>query len=191
MRTGSNRIHLDCCALLNVYATGLIIEVLNAHTSAHGTYFVVADVVMRTEALWVGCGQASDPGSDREIVDLGPLVAAGVLHVEELTTPEEAATFVALASVLDDGEAATASLAVHRGGAVATDDSKAIRVLSEQSPPLVVLRTSELMKGWSDTGVPSARVAEALEAIRERARFEPGPRDPHVGWWNGITAGLP
>lgn len=48
---------------------------------------------------------------------------------------EEEETYVNLALQLDDGEAATGALAIHRGAVVATDDRKAIRILTGEPLP--------------------------------------------------------
>jgi hypothetical protein len=181
-------VYLDCCVLLNLYATRRFAELLGAYTARHGTRFAVASRVTETEALWVGCG--TDGGDDdREEVQLGPAIESRLLTVESLASPAEHATFVRFAKSLDDGEAATASLALHRAGGVATDDSAAIRLLTELAPGLPILRTSGIVKCWADAGAGPDELRDVLHAICHRSRFVPGGRDPLGTWWRTRMAG--
>jgi predicted nucleic acid-binding protein len=50
----------------------------------------------------------------------------------------EATTFVDLSREMDDGEALTCALAMHRQCDVATDDRKARRILSARAPQVLV-----------------------------------------------------
>jgi hypothetical protein len=117
-------------------------------------------------------------------VDLEPLVDGGLLEVLELRSEEEHVTYVALAVDLDDGEAMTAALAVHRGGEVATDDRKALRVLEGWSPPVAVRRTSEIVRAWAAAeDLTAARVSEVLRRIERIASITPPRDDPEREWW--------
>ena len=177
----SQRVYLDCCAILNVYATRRFDEILVAHR------FIVAERVLKDEVLFVRNTAVTSP--DREPVDLQPSIERGTLTVERIETAEESATFVNLAVALDDGEAETGALAFHRGGYVATDDAAAIRVLSSLEPAVPVLRTSALLKAWVDREAPDAAIVRAvLKDIRERARFVPGEADPLREWWVNMAA---
>lgn len=178
----TGRVYLDCCAVLNVYATRRFDEILIANRTSATPSFAVAERVLTQEALFVRNGPAVDP--DREVVDLRGSIDSGVLAVERLETEEESATFVGLAATLDDGEAETGALAFHRSGAVATDDAAAIRVLSALARPVAVVRTSALMKRWADRSRHKAAVVrQALNDIRDRAQFVPGGSDPLRRWW--------
>lgn len=177
--------YLDCCAILNVYATGRFAEILAASRGQDGR-FAIGERVQR-EALWVG-----EEGA-RETVDLSEPVSSGMLSVERMETESELAMFVELAATLDDGEAETAALAYHRGIGVVTDDGVAIRVLGELKPAVPVLRTSVLMKRWAEGGgcgaaLPVEDVRRALRDIQTRARFLPSKADPLREWWERIAA---
>jgi hypothetical protein len=184
----TGRVYLDCCALLNLYATGRFQEILSANGTSVTPSFAVAQRVT-TEAMYVRNVQPTEGQGDREQVDLQDSIAAGILSVEHLSSDAEAETFVKLAATLDDGEAETGALAYHRSGSVATDDVAAIRALNGIVPPVAILRTSHLLKGWADRGnPPTATVRQALSDIRDRARFVPGATDPLRDWWSRLAA---
>jgi len=93
-------------------------------------------------------------------------VERGLIRVLEPRSEEEEETFVNLALQLDDGEAMTGALAIHRGAAVATDDKKAIRILEGWSPPVKIRRTSQLVKEWSEArSIPGRDVRRLLRRI--------------------------
>ena len=127
---------MDASCLLNLYATGRLRDIALAQPYRLG----VADYVLEREALYVWRSSSGEGQEERVLVDLARLIEEGIIQVLRLEHQEEEATFVNLASMVDDGEAITAALAVHRGCAVATDDRKARRErwsrLSEQRCPV-------------------------------------------------------
>lgn len=143
-----------------------------------------------SEAIYVFRGGGGSDAREREPVDLRPLIEAGLLRVVGLETDSEAATFVSFAAELDDGEALTCALAIHRGGAVATDDRKALRVLRDRAPQVARHTTSQLIKQWSDAiNLPSADLRRILIDVQERASFVPSRRDPLQDWWASLVRG--
>jgi hypothetical protein len=116
------------------------------------------------------------------LVDLAQWVAKGVLQILDLAETETR-TFVTLATEIEDGEAATLTIAAHRRLDVATDDRKARRVADRLGLPEPV-RTSQLLPGYC-TGVdlPDGESAELLRAVEQRARFRPPASDPLNLWW--------
>ena len=151
---------LDCCSLLNLYATRRLAEILGAL----GVRFAVAEAVV-----------------------LQPLVATGLLDVWQPKSEAEYVSFVNFAAEIDDGEAMTCALALHRGGAVVTDDRKTLRVLARLAPAVPALTTSQVLRLWVDSSrVDQTVIRTALVDVQARARFAPGKHDPLVGWWEGI-----
>lgn len=174
-----DRILLDACRVLNLYATGRMGAILGALPER----FAVADRVA-AETLYVRRGGSGEDADERIPVDLRPLIEEGLLEVLRVETEEEAASFVSFAAQLDDGEAMTCALALHRGGVVGTDDRKARRVCSMQSPPLDTRTTTTVLKAWAESErIAGADLRQVLVLIRERARFVPGKHDPLQGWW--------
>lgn len=176
---------LDTCCLLNLYATGRMAEILNALPER----FAVVDHVV-TESLYIRRSGEPDDEDGTEQVALQPLIDAGLLEVLHVETDDEAASFVAFAAELDDGEAMTCALALHRNAIVATDDRKARRICSSLTPPLPVRTTATMIHVWANARQISAEVLrQILSDVRERARFAPGRHDPLHAWWHSVLEG--
>lgn len=180
-RDAGRRVILDSCALLNLYASRWIAEILGTLPRP----CAVAAFVRDREALWVG-RHRSGPLADYERVDLGPLIAPGLVQILELEGDEEVAHFIALASspALDDGEAMSGALAHARDLVVVTDDRAALMAFARHDPPILTRSTASVVKHWAEcAAVDAATLSRALMDIRQRAYFEPGTRDPLRGWW--------
>lgn len=179
-------IALDSCCLLNLYASGHFAAI----AAALPHRLVIADRV-QAEALWVRRGGTGDDADARDLVDTATLVAASTLSVVVLAPPE-LADFVRFAAEVDDGEAATAALALHRGYDVATDDGKARRLLRTHVPHAHLYSTLDMLKHWADTSsVPAADLRAVLTAVRDRASFLPPKRDELRSWAESILAAPP
>lgn len=111
--------------------------------------------------------------------------ATSFLDVIELEGEEELAAFVHFAARLDDGEASICALAVIRGGIVATDDRKALRVLAEWAPEVPTLQTAELIYAWA-APLTDAEVGQALHLIATEASFFPRRGTPRYAWWRSF-----
>ena len=128
---------LDASYLLNLYATERFGEI----AASLREQVAVADYVLEEEALFMRREASADGEDDEILVDLSPFVSEGLVEVMRLASRDEETTFVTLAALIDDGEAATAALAVHCGCSVTTDDRKARHVLSERAPTLPLVST--------------------------------------------------
>lgn len=172
---------LDTCAVLSLYATRRMAEIL---ALVHGP-IAIFDVVYE-ESLYVR--RVVDGESEREPVHLMPLVDSGVLSVIGTDDEGELQTFVDLAAELDDGEAMTAALAIHRSYVLVTDDRKAERLLAGRVP---LRATLDLVKSWVDIEeVDVATVRAVLTGIYDRG-YQPPNRHPLKGWWDGFMSGSP
>ncbi len=177
---------LDASCLLNLYATGRLRDIALAQPYRLG----VADYVLEREALYVWRSSSGEGQEERLLVNLTPLIEGGIIQVLRLEQQEEEATFVNLASMVDDGEAITAALAVHRGCAIATDDRKARRVLAEHTPIVPLVSTLELLRQWAEgSSVAQSDLHAAMIAMRSGASYVPGERDPSYEWWRSIIGG--
>jgi predicted nucleic acid-binding protein len=176
---------LDASCVLNLYASGKFKEIVESLTEP----LVVINYVVEQEALFVRYKEPDQDEEQKKTVDLSPLVPAGLLKVISMNSEKEQETFVDLASELDDGEAITIALAEHRGYCVATDDRKALKVISERG--LVhTTSTLELVKRWSEVRkAPRKEIKTALSLIWEGASYYPGERDPLYSWWREIMSG--
>lgn len=171
---------IDANCLLNLYATGRLREI----TIAVPYQFWVADFVVKHEALFVWRPDPTDGRDVKEPIKLDSLLEEGLIQLMRLEHPAEEDTFVGLAAILDDGEAITGALAVHRGCSVATDDRKARRELGQLSPPVRLVSTLELLKWWGkEAQVSRDELGAAMAEMQLSASYRPGRRDPLYQWW--------
>lgn len=184
MESGGRLVLLDACCLLNLFATGHVGQILE--TSPHR--FAVARYVAEEEIL-----EIDSPEGEQVRTPLQPrideLVEADCLELLEVSTAREQRELVRFAFELDDGEAHTLALAVIRKARVATDDKKAIRIYSEESP-VGCLRTSDLLFEWAEAEeIPEPELRRIVRAIAHRASFFPPRSDPHFERWMNLLRG--
>ncbi len=175
MTTGVVFLHkciiLDACCIINLYASrqfGHILEAIPASVAVATYYGGPAEDVMQKE----------------EQIDLLPYIDRGLLLPVSPESEAENVTYVNFAASLDDGEAITGAIAVHRNWAIGSDDRRAISLFAKEAPQLQRISTLELMKHWVDsTGLPADVVRSALRNVRFRAKYEPHSRHPLYHWW--------
>ena len=175
---------LDASCLLNLYATGRMIEIV----AALPWQVAVVDYVLEHEALYVRAIGANDEQDETVPVDFSPLIDDGLLLVVRLENPDEEASFVGLAAVIDDGEAMTGAIALNRGYSVAIDDRKARRVLGDKAPGMRLVSTLELVQHWA-TAVTIEEVTLVMQAMQHGAHYIPGQRDHLYDWWRAMMEG--
>jgi hypothetical protein len=123
---------------------------------------------------------------DEEILrsNIQPLVDQGLIRAVSPDSEAEENSFVNFAVELDDGEAITGAIAMHRHWGIATDDRKARRVFARTDPPVQLLSTPELIKHWVDTHNPPLDVIrEVLQNIQTQASYKPSAAHPLHAWW--------
>jgi predicted nucleic acid-binding protein len=175
---------LDASCLLNLYASGKLGEIAETLTEP----LVVSDYVLHQEALFVRHKESDVDEEERKPVDLNPLVSAGLIKVISIDNEEEQNIFIDLATELDDGEAITIALAECRRCKVATDDRKALRVISVRSLVHSV-STLDLVKRWADTRkVSKDEIKAVLVRIWTDASYYPGEQHPLYNWWRDMTS---
>ena len=175
---------LDANCLLNLYATDRLREI----TVALSYQFWIADYVVEHEAFYIWRPSLTENRDVQEPVDLTPLLEEDQIQLMSLESPEEEATYVNLAAYLDDGEAITGALALHRDCSIATDDRKARRILSKYAPSVGLVSTLELLKRWAEERqVPMDELGVAMAKMRSGASYVPGTRDPLCEWWRSIV----
>jgi predicted nucleic acid-binding protein len=176
---------LDASCLLNLYASGRLQEVAQTLPQP----LAVVDYVVQQEALYIRRRSSDQDQEEREPVNVEPLVSAGLIRVMKVDSEAEATTFIDLAREMDDGEALTCALAMHRHRDVATDDRKARRILSARAPQVLVSSTLAVMKQWAElAGIAKAELRAVLLNIRSGANYYPGERDPFYEWWSDILS---
>jgi hypothetical protein len=118
----------------------------------------------------------------RETVYWDDFISSGLLTLVDDPSEAEAQTFVDLSVVLDDGEAMTGAIAIHRGYGVITDDRKASRILSGLG--IVITSSLDLVAEWiEESRIPSEQAATVLLDIRIRARYVPPRTHGRYEWW--------
>jgi hypothetical protein len=176
---------LDACCVINLNASGRMVEVLETIPKA----VAVATYVRDVEALRIYGGPAGDPTSEYESIDLQPLVDRGLLQLVSPNSEAENISLVNFAAALgDDGEAITGAIALHRNWSIGSDDRKAINFFRREAPQLQLVTTPELIKHWVDTAAPPFnKVRSALQQVRLRARYEPSQRHLLYTWWQAYV----
>jgi hypothetical protein len=171
---------LDACVALNLLASGIDLSELAGATNVR---FLMTSVVA-SEMLWL---DPLDPADPREHFDGDALTARGVVLVA--LDDDESDRFVDLARDIDDGEASTIAVAIHRALRVATDDRKALRLAAGQSPPVEVVRTTELVRQWAEvSGADGGHVTQVVRSIQTRSSYVPPRDDPQLDWWIEVIA---
>ena len=177
---------LDANCLLNVYATEYFREIVVSLRDQVG----VTDFVLKEEALFIRRETPTDDPDEQDPVDLTPFVSEGLVEVMYLESPNEKATYIDLSALVDDGEAVTAALALHRKCSIATDDRKARRVFAERIPTVPLVSTLDLVNQWVKTAsIPLGKLQTALKRMRSGANYVPGHRDPYHDWWLQVMQG--
>jgi len=171
---------LDACCIINLYASRQFGHILGALP----TSVAVSTYVQEKEALKIYGGPDEHVMQREEQIDLQPFIDRGLLTAVSPESEAENVTYVNFAASLDDGEAITGAIAVHRNWAMGSDDRKAISFFAKAAPHLQMLSTLELMKQWVDTtDVPADIVYAALRNVRTRAKYEPHSKHPLHHWW--------
>jgi predicted nucleic acid-binding protein len=176
---------LDASCLLNLYASGRLNEIAESMPKP----LIISDYVVEKEALFITYKEPGQDEEQRKNVDLNPFISNGLIKTISINSEKEQETFVDLAAELDDGEAITISLAEHRGYCVATDDRKALRIISERGL-VKATSTLELVKKWAEVAnIPGTEIKSVFLLIRDGASYYPGERDPLYSWWRDAMAG--
>src|SRR2546423_13693526 len=161
---------LDACVAINLLAT----EDLIAIGRVLDTTFLMVDQA----AIEIGYLR-DEVGGDivRTPIDLEQYSRSGTMQLLSLAEAE-LLQYVELATVVDDGEAATIAIAKSRGLPMATDDRKARRVCADLGMP-EPRRSLAILHAYADAAsLTDKTIREQLIRVRTRASFRPGQSDP-------------
>lgn len=167
---------LDACVALNLEATGE----LDAIANALGLTFAMATKAAE-ETLYLI--DVTDGESSRTQVDLDPHIQKGTLEILQLDPGHETSTFVSLAARVDDGEAQSLSLTLHRNLPLATDDRLAIKVARDLGLAEPTGTTALLKQYAESAGLESHEISPMLVTVERRASFRPPRGSPDLPWW--------
>lgn len=175
MQINQSHLLIDTCCLLNLCASGELLNILQVISiSAQAT--IVEEVQRELQEI-------------ENIEQFESAIKQGLLLIVDFESDAEEITFVNYAADLDDGEAATGAIAIQRNWAMATDDKKAIKFFSQESPSFQIISTPEIIKYWSETAsIEHLQLSNILRKIRVQGRYMPSKNHPLKSWWEAILA---
>jgi predicted nucleic acid-binding protein len=167
----------DSSVLLNLLAADCLAEL-----SADLQWQAVICSAVRDEVKKLRDAETGDMAP----VDIGPLLASGLLQVVEVAGDAEQALYIEQAIVVDDGEAMSIAIAACRGLDLAIDDKQATNHARRTFPGMKLWNTPEILKLWVETAsVPRERLQKVIRLIETRARYFPPRSHPLAAWWYG------
>lgn len=173
---------IDACVLLNLFATGIVQEILSLIAQNS-----IVCVLVNEESFYL---RKEDDQNEIESIEIEDLISQGIVQLCDFENAEEQNLFVNLAAELDDGEAMSIAIALSRKWHLATDDKKARRIFTEnaQNNNLLV-STSDLIKEWTENeNVDDVTIKAILLKIERKASFHPPKADINLQWWNDILS---
>lgn len=121
---------------------------------------------------------------ENQSINLEPMVDDGLITIVTFDTEEEEETALSIAAVLDQDEADTGAIAIHRDWAMATDDRKARNLLAVKIETLQLVYTLDIVRHWANVNnIASAEIKTVLQNIRTAGRYKPRKSNPHYEWW--------
>lgn len=172
MKITQSHLILDACCILNLCASGEFLRILKSLPAE----IVVTTIVQEQELITL-----------QHFPDFELAIQQGLLKVVDFASEEEKESFVNYTAIVDDGEAATFAIAVHRNWAIATDDKKAIAFIKQESPNIQIFSTSEIIKHWSDSeNINNSVLKTVLNDIRINGHYVPPKNDLLRNWWQSI-----
>lgn len=173
MQINHSHLLIDSCCLLNLCASGELLNILQVISiSAQAT--IVEEV--KRELLEI-----------ENIEQFEDAIKQGLLSIVDFESDAEQTAFVNYTVDIDDGEAATGAIAINRNWAIATDDKKATKFLSQESPSLQIISTLEIIKHWSKiVNIEPSKLSNVLNNIRVKARYYPHKNHLLKSWWETV-----
>jgi predicted nucleic acid-binding protein len=167
---------LDASATLVLFASGHLRDVVR---SLPVPVFVVQETI--DECRYLRSVEAAGRLSKTEEIRWPTVLSDSTLRVLERTHAQEFADFVRFAAAVDEGEAAAAAAALHRGYSLAIDDLKARRVFATE---LHLIWSLDLLRHWCDSAkIDAQEISAILGDIRRKATYLPHRAHPALSWW--------
>jgi len=169
---------LDACSIICLEAADLLQRTLQI---LPGECFIASAVA--AEAQWVYSWPSDDGSRHQETIDLQAHLSHGLLKIVTPETEAEAERFIQLAGpVMDDGEAMSTAIALHRGATLVTDERVATRYC--RSEGIACLSSLDMVKAWAlHDQAPDDDIVRALTGIAQRARYRPSRSHTLFEWW--------
>ncbi|WP_257386401.1 hypothetical protein [Tahibacter caeni] len=174
---------LDFCSLLNLYCGWGGIQ----EFSAFGGSWAISDTAF-DEFKYVRV-QQPDGSLQNTPIDRATVMSQYPLAVLALSGPNEIATFTQLTTEIDDGEAASLTIANHRGLTFVSDDRPALNAAAKLSVPSV--SSIHLLMNWATLNPSNAAALPGVvKNIATLASFQPSRNSPYKVWWDGVLSNL-
>ena len=172
---------LDASTVINLYATGRMPEIIRSLP----VRCAISSFVKEKEALFV-----QEPGDEigdrqRTPIELGSLIAAGLLEVCSHNSSPIANNIIVLADagIRGMGETISAAIALAEGWGIVLDDRSASKKLLARFPDIQTLTTFHLIKYWADQeSINKVVITEVLKNIRIRANYDIARDHPLFAW---------
>ncbi|PYE30165.1 putative nucleic acid-binding protein [Rhizobium sp. PP-WC-1G-195] len=156
---------VDTSVIINLNATGRAEDIIRSY----GMSFCASDIV-REELVLDRLNGRDDAAMAEVLVQRGLLVFLPFDNESELIF--ESLINGDAVSTLDDGEAATLSLAVSLDRGAVIDERKAIRIAGERFPALQILATADILNcDWVSAALGSAGIADVVFKALKDARM--------------------
>lgn len=166
---------IDCCSLINLYTGWRGLEPL----ADVPTIWHVCDAVVRETEY---TREYVDGEVRVQPIELARYLATGLLHRESLADEAEYASYLDLASEVDDGEAQAIAIALGRGYTLLTDDVRAARLATERG--LTVVSTRVVLERWGASDpAREVQLGGIVRRISALARFNPRAGSEDYAWW--------
>ncbi len=175
---------LNACCLRNICASGCMLAILGALPIPT----MIARVVYNQEQpLRILHENKEGEGLVVEHIDLQPILNAGLLVMASLSSEAEYAKMVDLATVLEDGEATTAALALQRRWAIGVDGLATAALMRQHLPDVQIVSTPILIQQWVERSRPPSRTLRAaLQNMHQGTGYAPPVHHPLYLWWQEV-----
>ena len=176
MQINQSNLLIDTCCIINFCASDELLNILQAIPAQTTITQDVKSELDKEENI-------------EQMKQVENAIKQGLLLVVDFESDVEANDILYYAAQnLGEGEASTGAIAINRNWTMATDDKKAIRVFSEESPSLQILSTPDIIKYWSETAnIDPAKLSEVLKNIRVKARYMPPKNHSLKSWWENLV----
>lgn len=172
---------LDACCAINLYSSGQMGSILESL----GISVYIAEYVYYEELVSLTSANNFREFVNEEQYNLDLMMQKGLFALASPLSDLEQNSFVNLASMIDDGEAATAALAINRRWSLSTDDRGAIGCFTRNGFTFEIVSTLEIVEFWADTNTLEPDIIKtALTNIRTRGRYRPKSNHPFYPWWS-------
>lgn len=170
MKINHSHLLIDTCCLLNLCASGELLNILQV-ISISAQVSIVEEVKQELQKI-------------ENVEQFENAITQGLLSIVDFESEIEETTFVNYTAEIGDGEAAIGAIAIHRNWTIATDDKKATNFLSKESPSLQIISTPEIIKYWAEeANIDPLKLSNVMNDIRVKARYYPDKNHLLKSWW--------